>query len=105
MIVTVEDEGPGVAADQREQIFDRFHSIRPSEEEFGRHSGLGGAASTASTRASSVSSTAAYTRSPSWKIVLRRGTVPRRWVLAEHPRWHDELPPVDGGPSEEPPKG
>lgn len=36
---------------------------------------------------------------------MRRGTVPRRWVLEEHPRWHDELPPVDGGPSEEPPKG
>lgn len=26
---------------------------------------------------------------------MRRGTVPRRWALEEHPRWHDELPPVD----------
>ncbi|TFI58217.1 HAMP domain-containing histidine kinase [Sphingomonas parva] len=41
VVVTVEDEGPGVPADKREQIFDRFHSIRPPEEEFGRHSGLG----------------------------------------------------------------
>lgn len=23
----------------------------------------------------------------------RHGTVPRRWALEEHPRWHDELPP------------
>ena len=25
---------------------------------------------------------------------MRRGTVPRRWALEEHPRWHDELPPL-----------
>ena len=39
-MISVEDEGPGVAADAREAIFNRFHSIRP-EAEFGRHSGLG----------------------------------------------------------------
>lgn len=38
--VTVEDEGPGIAADRREAIFTRFHSDRP-DEEFGNHSGLG----------------------------------------------------------------
>ncbi len=38
--------------------------------------GGGGAARTASTLASSRSSTAAYTRSPSWKIVLDFGIVP-----------------------------
>ncbi len=38
--VSVEDEGPGVAADVRDAIFNRFHSIRP-EADFGRHSGLG----------------------------------------------------------------
>jgi len=38
--ISVEDEGPGVAAGVREMIFNRFHSIRP-EEDFGRHSGLG----------------------------------------------------------------
>jgi two-component system sensor histidine kinase ChvG len=37
----IEDEGPGVPADEREVIFNRFHSIRPNEEDFGRHSGLG----------------------------------------------------------------
>lgn len=41
VVVTVEDEGPGVPAGKRAQIFDRFHSDRPAEEEFGRHSGLG----------------------------------------------------------------
>ena len=40
VIVSIEDEGPGVAPDAREAIFNRFHSIRP-DEDFGRHSGLG----------------------------------------------------------------
>ena len=39
--VRVEDEGPGVPADQREAIFQRFYSARPEGERFGRHSGLG----------------------------------------------------------------
>jgi two-component system sensor histidine kinase ChvG len=39
--LTVEDEGPGVPDDKREAIFQRFHSIRPDGEAFGRHSGLG----------------------------------------------------------------
>jgi len=41
VVVTVEDEGTGVPADAREAIFNRFHSIRPEGEAFGRHSGLG----------------------------------------------------------------
>jgi two-component system sensor histidine kinase ChvG len=40
VLVSIEDEGPGVAPGAREAIFNRFHSIRP-EEDFGRHSGLG----------------------------------------------------------------
>lgn len=40
LVLTVEDEGPGVPEEAREAIFNRFHSIRP-EEDFGRHSGLG----------------------------------------------------------------
>ena len=39
--VAVEDEGPGVAPDAREAIFRRFQSIRPENEAFGKHSGLG----------------------------------------------------------------
>lgn len=41
VIVTVEDEGPGVPAEARDAIFQRFHSVRPEDEDFGRHSGLG----------------------------------------------------------------
>ncbi|HVQ08321.1 MAG TPA: ATP-binding protein [Allosphingosinicella sp.] len=40
VVISVQDEGPGVPGDAREAIFNRFHSIRP-EEDFGRHSGLG----------------------------------------------------------------
>jgi two-component system sensor histidine kinase ChvG len=40
-LVVVEDEGPGVPRAAREAIFNRFHSMRPEGEDFGRHSGLG----------------------------------------------------------------
>ncbi len=39
--VRIDDEGPGVPAAAREAIFNRFHSIRPEGDSFGRHSGLG----------------------------------------------------------------
>ena len=39
--VRIDDEGPGVPPAQREAIFNRFHSVRPAAEQFGRHSGLG----------------------------------------------------------------
>jgi len=39
--VRVEDEGPGVPEEAREAIFRRFHSVRPRDEAFGKHSGLG----------------------------------------------------------------
>jgi two-component system sensor histidine kinase ChvG len=41
VIVTVEDEGPGIPPDKFEAIFDRFYSERPAGEAFGTHSGLG----------------------------------------------------------------
>jgi two-component system sensor histidine kinase ChvG len=41
VLVSVEDEGPGVPESLRAAIFRRFHSLRPESEEFGRHSGLG----------------------------------------------------------------
>jgi two-component system sensor histidine kinase ChvG len=41
IVVSVEDEGPGVPEDAREAIFQRFHSLRPEEDGFGMHSGLG----------------------------------------------------------------
>lgn len=39
--LAVMDAGPGIPADRREQVFQRFHSLRPEEEDFGNHSGLG----------------------------------------------------------------
>ena len=39
--IRIADEGPGVPAEAREAIFNRFHSVRPDAENFGRHSGLG----------------------------------------------------------------
>jgi two-component system sensor histidine kinase ChvG len=41
VLVSVEDEGPGVPEKAKAEIFRRFHSLRPAAEEFGRHSGLG----------------------------------------------------------------
>ena len=41
IVVRIDDEGPGVPEDQREAVFRRFQSIRPSGEAFGQHSGLG----------------------------------------------------------------
>ena len=39
--IRVEDEGPGVPQEHRDAVFRRFHSIRPGNEPFGKHSGLG----------------------------------------------------------------
>jgi two-component system sensor histidine kinase ChvG len=39
--IRIDDEGPGVPREDREAIFNRFHSVRPEAESFGRHSGLG----------------------------------------------------------------
>ena len=39
--LTVCDQGPGIPADSREKVFQRFHSLRPDAEAFGDHSGLG----------------------------------------------------------------
>ena len=41
ILIRIDDEGPGVPAELREAIFNRFHSVRPQAENFGRHSGLG----------------------------------------------------------------
>lgn len=41
VVITVEDDGPGIPAGKVEDIFNRFYTERPEAEEFGRHSGLG----------------------------------------------------------------
>ena len=41
VVVTVEDDGPGIPDGKLEAIFERFYSERPAGEKFGTHSGLG----------------------------------------------------------------
>ncbi|HEY1261343.1 MAG TPA: stimulus-sensing domain-containing protein [Stellaceae bacterium] len=41
VLVTVEDQGPGIPDDKLTAIFDRFYTERPTGEKFGTHSGLG----------------------------------------------------------------
>lgn len=40
-LITVEDNGPGIRADNIDRIFERFYTDRPSSEAFGQNSGLG----------------------------------------------------------------
>ena len=51
--VSVEDDGPGIRADQFERIFERFYTDRPDEESFGQNSGLGLSISQADRRGAS----------------------------------------------------
>ena len=41
VLLSVADHGPGVPAENRGDVFQRFYSQRPENEDFGRHSGLG----------------------------------------------------------------
>lgn len=39
--ISISDQGPGIPPEAREEVFERFHSLRPEAEAFGSHSGLG----------------------------------------------------------------
>jgi len=41
ILVTVDDNGPGIRADNIDRIFERFYTDRPAGEAFGQNSGLG----------------------------------------------------------------
>lgn len=39
--ITVDDDGPGIRAEDTDRIFERFYTDRPEGEGFGNNSGLG----------------------------------------------------------------
>jgi two-component system sensor histidine kinase ChvG len=41
IVITVDDDGPGIRAENIENIFERFYTDRPEGDEFGQNSGLG----------------------------------------------------------------
>src|SRR5690606_3851187 len=41
IMLTVDDNGPGIRVDNIDRIFERFYTDRPSGEAFGQNSGLG----------------------------------------------------------------
>jgi two-component system, OmpR family, sensor histidine kinase ChvG len=41
VLITIDDQGPGIPDDKLTAIFDRFYTERPVGEKFGTHSGLG----------------------------------------------------------------
>ncbi|MXN66868.1 HAMP domain-containing protein [Stappia sp. GBMRC 2046] len=41
VVITVEDDGPGIRPDVLERIFERFYTDRPEDDGFGNNSGLG----------------------------------------------------------------
>ncbi|MGO7668326.1 ATP-binding protein, partial [Rhizobium ruizarguesonis] len=40
-VTTIEENGPGIQAENIDRIFERFYTDRPEEEGFGQNSGLG----------------------------------------------------------------
>ena len=40
-VTTIEDNGPGIQAENIDRIFERFYTDRPESEGFGQNSGLG----------------------------------------------------------------
>jgi two-component system sensor histidine kinase ChvG len=41
LVLSVEDDGPGIPENKAQALFDRFYTERPKSEKFGTHSGLG----------------------------------------------------------------
>ncbi|WP_349359061.1 sensor histidine kinase [Stappia sp.] len=41
VVITVDDDGPGIKAEMTDRIFERFYTDRPEDEGFGNNSGLG----------------------------------------------------------------
>lgn len=75
VVVTVDDEGPGIPEGKFDAIFDRFYTERPKEEKFGTHSGLGLAISRQIVDAHRGTITAENRRDAAGKVCGARFTV------------------------------
>ena len=87
VVAEVTDEGPGIAPEIRARVFERFHSARPSSEDFGRHSGLGLAIARTIIEAHDGTLTA---REPHADAAgAGAGAWPGARLVIELPAWHD----------------
>jgi two-component system sensor histidine kinase ChvG len=75
VVITIEDEGPGIPEGKFEAIFERFYTERPAEEKFGTHSGLGLSISRQIVEAHRGRITAENRRDPTGKVCGARFTV------------------------------
>ncbi len=75
VVITVEDEGPGLPDGKLEAIFERFYSERPAGEKFGTHSGLGLSISKQIVEAHRGTIRAENRRDPTGRVIGARFTV------------------------------
>jgi two-component system, OmpR family, sensor histidine kinase ChvG len=75
VVITIEDEGPGIPEGKLEAIFERFYTERPVGEKFGTHSGLGLSISKQIVEAHRGSIRAENRRGPSGAVIGARFTV------------------------------
>ncbi len=78
--IGVTDEGPGIPAEAREKVFERFHSLRPAAEDFGNHSGLGLA----------IARTIVEAHDGALTVRGQAGGKPGACLTIELPAWSDE---------------
>ncbi len=75
VVITIEDEGPGIPDGKLEAIFERFYTERPVGEKFGTHSGLGLSISKQIVEAHRGTIRAENRRDPAGRIIGARFTV------------------------------
>jgi two-component system sensor histidine kinase ChvG len=75
IIVTVDDDGPGIRAENIESIFERFYTDRPGADDFGQNSGLGLAITRQIVEAHRGSIAAENRRAPDGRVEGARFTV------------------------------